>query len=89
MFFPSRETYEDPISRCFGFLEKKNTQKAHSILGRTVAVMCDESLFPVVRLQTILASLGTRNANKEKLGVLFSIPEILISQSRTIWSKSL
>jgi hypothetical protein len=34
---------------------------------RTVAVMCDESLFPVVRLQTLLASLGTRNANKETL----------------------
>jgi hypothetical protein len=52
----------------FAFLGVSQTikqQKARLIDDRTVAVMCDESLFPVVRLQTLLASLGTRNANKE------------------------
>ncbi len=55
-----------PHFAMFGVSQNKKCRiKAHLIHGQTVAVMCDESLFPVVRLQTLLASLGTRNTSKE------------------------
>ncbi len=72
--FPSFIQQNHSTSMFFGcffeFFDVSQTiksKKAHLIHGLTVAVMCDESLFPVVRLQTLFASLGTRNANKETL----------------------